>query len=142
MIQRIILAGLAVALLLAGPAQAKKPDAAYFQNQFDHYSKVIAELKAVDTTGACPHDIEAIRTWISQGQAYLANDKLDKIEPFLKRIGAQAEYVRAKVNRIQAESAAQEAEAKAAAAEQQLAEARAAHQAANPRMQALEAQGL
>ncbi len=47
-------------------------DAKYYQARFDSISRVIAELKGADINDELGQDIEVIRTWISQAQAYLA----------------------------------------------------------------------
>jgi len=123
-------------------AQAADKDAQYYQKQFDHWSKVIADLKEADITEQAGQDIEVIRTWISQAQAFLASDRLDEIDPLLKKIEAQAEYVRAKVKRLEAEDAAEEAEQLAKAAEAKAIKAKDAATAAKATMEQLEAEGL
>lgn len=123
-------------------ARAADKDAKYYQKQFDHWSKVIADLKEADITEQAGQDIEVIRTWISQAQAFLANDRLDEIEPLLRRIEAQAEYVRAKIKRLEAEDAAEEAEQLAKAAESQAIKAKDAADAAKATVEELEAKGL
>jgi hypothetical protein len=109
---RTIVGLMVVGLLVLGivGAQAAEKDAKYYQKQFTHWSKVIADLKEADVTEGAGQDIEVIRTWISQAQAFLASEKLDEIEPLLRRIEAQSEYVRAKITRLAAEDAADEAE--------------------------------
>lgn len=123
-------------------AQAADKDVKYYQKQFDHWSKVIADLKEADITEQAGQDIEVIRTWISQAQAFLASDRLDEIDPLLKKIEAQAEYVRAKVKRLEAEDAAEEAEQLAKAAESRAIKAKDAATSAKTTMEELEAKGL
>jgi hypothetical protein len=139
---RSLLLGLLMAVVVLGAASAGDKDAKYFQKQFDRWSKVIADLKEADVTEGAAQDIEMIRTWISQAQAFLANDRLDDIEPILKRIEAQAEYVRAKVNRLAAEDEAEDAESLAKSSEYKAQKAKAAADDADRKMRALEAKGL
>ena len=133
-----------VGLLVLGfvGAQAAEKDSKYYQKQFTHWSKVIADLKGADVTEGAGQDIEVIRTWISQAQAFLASDKLDEIEPLLRRIMAQAEYVRAKVTRLAAEDAADEAEELAKTAQAEAQDMKANADAAAKQLEELESQGL
>ena len=87
-------------------------------------------------------DVEIIRTWIGQAQAFVASDKLEEIEPILRKVEAQAEYAKAKINRLAAESAAEDAEDQAKIAEDDAQKVQAAAQAAEKRMRDLESQGL
>jgi hypothetical protein len=83
-----------------------------------------------------------IRTWISQAQAFLASEKLEEIEPLLRRIEAQAEYVRAKITRLSAEDAADEAEELAKTAQAEAQEIKQNADAAAQKLEKLESQGL
>ena len=138
----VIISALLLLMLSAGPAAAADKDAKYFQQQFNRLSKVIADLKEADVTEGAASDIELIRTWIGQAQAFLANDRIDDIEPIIKKIEAQAEYVRAKINRLAAEDAAEEAEALAKNGEEKANKAKAAADEAEKKMKDLEAKGL
>jgi succinylglutamate desuccinylase len=138
----VFLPALGLLALLAGPSGAADKDAKYFQQQFNRFSKVIADLKEADVTEGAASDIEMIRTWIGQAQAFLANDRIDDIEPIMKKIEAQAQYIRAKINRLAAESEAEEAEALASNAEELANKATKAADAAEEKMKALEAKGL
>jgi hypothetical protein len=129
-------------MLWAESASGKEKDAKYFEGEFNRLSKVIADLKKADTWEVATSEIELIRTWIGQAQAFLANDKLDPIESIVNRIEAQAEYIQARVDRTAAEKAAQQAEEQALAAEKQAQQATAATQAAEARIKELEAKGL
>jgi hypothetical protein len=133
-----------VGLLVLGfaVAQAAEKDAKYYQKQFTHWSKVIADLKEADVTEGAGQDIEVIRTWISQAQAFLANEKLEEIEPLLRRIEAQTEYVRAKVTRLAAEDAADEAEELAKTAQAEAQKMKENADAAAQKLEKLESQGL
>lgn len=133
-----------VGLLVLGfvGAQAAEKDAKYYQKQFTHWSKVIADLKEADVTEGAGQDIEVIRTWISQAQAFLASERLDEIEPLLRRIEAQAEYVRAKITRLAAEDAADEAEELAKTARAEAEKINAAANAAAKQLKELESKGL
>jgi capsule polysaccharide export protein KpsE/RkpR len=134
----LVMAGVGLLGLLA---QAKERDAAFYQKQFEQWSRAIAELKNADADGSLAADIELIRTWITQGQAFLAQEKLGAVDPLLLRIEAQVEYLRVKLDRISAENAAQEVEDQAAAMEKKVGETAAAAKAAEDRVQALESQG-
>jgi Spy/CpxP family protein refolding chaperone len=139
-----IVKALAVGLLVLGfmVAQAAEKDAKYYQKQFTHWSKVIADLKEADVTEGAGQDIEVIRTWISQAQAFLASEKLDEIEPLLRRIEAQAEYVRAKITRLAAEDAAEEAEELSKTAQAQAQTMKAKTDSAAKKLDELESKGL
>jgi len=137
---RVLVVGL---LVLGGVgAQAAEKNSKYYQKQFTHWSKVIADLKEADVTEGAGQDIEVIRTWISQAQAFLASEKLDEIEPLLRRIEAQAEYVRAKVTRLAAEDAADEAEELAKTAQAEALKMKANADTAAKHLEKLESQGL
>jgi hypothetical protein len=137
-----LLVGLLVGTFIVTSTGAEDKDAKYFENQFSRWSKVIADLKEADVTDQTGQDIEIIRTWIGKAQALLASDKLDEIESILKRIEAQATYIRAKINRLAAEDSAEEAEALAKSAEEQALKAKATAEDAERKMKALESQGL
>ena len=138
----VFLSALGLLALLAASAGAADKDAKYFQQQFNRFSKVIADLKAADVTEGTAGDIELIRTWIGQAQAFLANDRIKDIEPIMKKIEAQAEYVRAKINRLAAEDEAEEAETLAKNGEEKANLAKQAADEAEKKMKALEAKGL
>ncbi len=138
--KRVLLVVLGVGLL-GGLIQAKDRDAAFYQKQFEQWSRAIAELKNADTDGSLSADIELIRTWITQGQAFLAQEKTSAIDPLLLRVEAQVEYLRVKLDRISAENAAQESEDQAAAMEKQAEQMAAAAQAAEERVRELESRG-
>ena len=137
-----VLCGLWVLVMQLGSAAAADKNAKYFQEKFDHWSKVIADLKEADVSEGATQDIEMIRTWLGQSQAYLASEKLTDIEPILKKIEAQAEYIRAKVNRMAAEDAADESEALASSSQEQAQKAKQAADKAVAHMKQLEAKGL
>ena len=141
---RTIIGLMAIGLLVLGVmgAQAADKDAKYYQKQFTHWSKVIADLKEADVTEGVGQDIEVIRTWISQAQAFLASEKLDEIEPLLRRIEAQAEYVRAKITRLAAEDAADEAEELSKTAQAEAKKMKEDADAAAQKLEKLESQGL
>ena len=131
-----------LAMAAAAGAWAAEKDAAYYQKQFERWSAVIADLKGADMTGVAGQDIEVIRTWIGQAQAFLASDKLSDIEPLLLRIEAQVEYVRTRIDRAAADAAAKLAEEAAATAEKGAQEATAAAEAAEAKVKELESKGL
>lgn len=141
---RTIIGLMVVGLLVLGVvgAQAADKDAKYYQKRFTHWSKVIADLKEADVTEGVGQDIEVIRTWISQAQAFLASEKLDEIEPLLRRIEAQSEYVRAKITRLSAEDAADEAEELSKTAQAEATQMKADADAAAQKLDKLESQGL
>lgn len=127
-----------VGLALGGQARSNRD----YAKQFDHWSRIIADLKSADVSEGAAQDIELIRTWIGQAQAFLASEKFEQIDRLLRRIEAQAAYCRAKINRLAAEDAAEEAETLARNAEQQAESARQAADAAEARVKELEAKGL
>ena len=122
--------------------EARAEDSRKYTKQLEHWSQVVADLKSADVTEEVARDIELIRTWIGQAQAFLASEKFEKIDRLLKRIEAQAIFCRAKINRLEAEQQADQAEEQAAALEKKAAEIRARADAAEKKMRQLESQGL
>ena len=102
----------------------------------------MVELQKADTTGTMAKEIEMIRTLVSQGQAFVAADKLDDIDPLLERAGAFELYIRAVLNRMEATAAAEAAEAQAVEAEKLAQESKAQADATEARFNELEAAGL
>ena len=141
---RILALALALAAGLAstGEGRAEEREAAWYEQQFQRWTGVLAQLKEQDTAGSATQDIEVIRTWLGQAQAFLASERLEEIDPLLERIGAQAEFAEALIKRLQAERDLRDAEARARTAEVMAQEARKAADAAVLRQQKLEAKGL
>jgi hypothetical protein len=133
---------LCLAALCAVPAGATEKNAKYYQDKFESFSQLIGELKTADAKAELTGDIEVIRTFISQGQALLAAEKFEAIDPVLERIVAQAGFVRAKLDRLTADRAAAAAEKKAADAEAAAAEAKRLADEAEQKNKQLEDQGL
>ncbi len=123
-------------------AAAAQRDAKQYQKEFDQWSKEIANLREADTSRSASQDIEIIRTWIGQAQAYLASDKMEEIDPLLTKIKAQVEYIRAKITRVEIEKQALQVEQQAGETETQAAKIKKAVGAALAREKELEAQGL
>lgn len=133
---------LIVAALCTVPVWAGDKGTKYYQDKFVTFSQLIAQLKTADTKGEVTSDIEVIRTFIGNGQALLAADKLDAIEPVIERIVAQAGYVQARLDRLKADRAALAAEKQAKEAEAAAAEAKRFADEAEQKNKQLEDQGL
>ncbi len=129
----------ALALVVAATLAKEGVD---FRKKLDGFSQAIADLNEADVTAVASRDIELIRSWINQAQAFLASDKAEEVNRLLQRIEAQAEYVKARIDRAAAEDAADEAQAAAESAEEQAGRARQAADAAEARQKELEGLGL
>jgi hypothetical protein len=131
-----------VAALSAVPAMAGDKNAMYYQGKFEAFSQLIADLKTADAAAEVAGDIEVIRTFIGQGQALLAAEKIEAIDPVLERIVAQASFVRARLDRLSADRAAAAAEKQASEAEAKATEAKRLAEEAAQKNKQLEEQGL
>ena len=132
----------AVALLLAATVVWAAGTSTEYQKQFEHWSQTISELGRHGQSAKTSNDIELMRTWLGQGQALLANEKFEQIDPLLVRIGALAEYVEARHARLDADEAAQRAEQQAKQSEDRAEAAQRAADAAATKMTQLEKRGL
>ncbi len=129
-------------LCFAAFSRAKDKTAADYQKEFEGWTKRLVALEKADTTGASKQDIEMIRTLVGQGQAFVASDKLDAVEPLMARADALGGLIEARSARIEQEAKTKKAEALASDAEAKAAEAKAKADAAEKRRQELEAMGL
>ena len=125
-----------------GSAGADEKSAADYQKEFASWSSKVVELDTKDTGGAVAKERELIRTLVSQGQAYLASEKIGKIAPLMEQAGALESLAKARLVRLATEAQAREAESAASQADQQAKEAEAAADAVENRYNELEAQGL
>lgn len=138
-----VVTGAFLAVVLACSwTQAAERDPKYYQQQFDQWSKEIANLRESDKARSASQDIEIIRTWIGQAQAYLASERLEEIDPLLTKIKAQVMYVQSKIGRVAVEKQAQKVGQQANDTEAEAAKIKEAAEAAVAREKELEAQGL
>ena len=131
-----------MALVLTSSADAQDKDAASYQKAIEQWGAQLAELSKLDAAGGASEKIEAIRSLLGQGQAYLATEKLEQVDGLLQRADALALFVRAHTARVAKEKVAEDAQKQAAAAEQAAQEAKARLEATVARRDELEAQGL
>lgn len=133
---------LAVGILTGARAQADDRDAAYYTSAFEKLGTSLAETQTADTTNVAATDVERVRTLVGQGQAFVANDKLDEVAPILERAQVVARFARTKVERVGAEARAADATAAAVAAEKAAAEVKAQADAMTAKAKELEARGF
>ena len=126
---------------LVGSAQASKATESEARQQLDGWSQRIVALSAKET-GKTAGDIERLRSLLSQGQAFVASEKLSSVGPVLERMDALEGYVQSKQARLAQEGKAAAADAALKAAQTRLAEITAAASAAKKTMDKLEAKGL
>ncbi len=131
-----------VLLLGLTTAQAADKEPAAYQKDFEGWSSTVAQLQKADTGGVTGTEIEMIRTLVSQGQAFLAGDKLDAIDPLLMRAEAIAWFVRSKHRRLKLEAQANAMEAQAAKTQGEAVAIKTAADTVEARFEKLEAQGL
>lgn len=130
-------------LLGAGSlAQAEERTAAHYQQVLEQWSGTVAELSSMDTSRAATQEVERIRSLLSQGQAFLASEKTEQIDPILERVEAISVHTRARLTRLDLEAKAAEADALAKTAEASARESTDAANAMNARFDELEAKGL
>jgi hypothetical protein len=138
-----IVAVLAIACLASSLALAgKSKSASDYQKDFETWTKRLVELQKADVKGVAAQEIEMIRTLITQSQAFVASDKLEQIEPLMRRAQLTADLVEARLKRVAAEDVAAKAEQAAVSAEKAADEAQAGADAAEKRKTDLESQGL
>ena len=141
---RLIALGIALiaALVVIGPAGAEQQDESSYQKAFETWNQDLAALEGEDSLGSAKQTIASIRTLVGQGQAYLASEKLDAIEPLLERARALSALAGFQIERAKGEAEAAEAEATAEKAEQEAKAATDATDAVQKRYDELEKQGL
>jgi pantothenate kinase-related protein Tda10 len=131
----------ALVLGLSTMARADKGSADY-QKMFEQWSVSIAEIQKTDTRAAVIRETETLRTLLGQAQAFQANDKLEEIEPIEERMVVLIRYAKVKVQRVEAERRAAEAENLARGAAKEAEQAKMDADAVVARYSALEKQGL
>ncbi|MFC1609493.1 hypothetical protein ACFL6C_00915 [Myxococcota bacterium] len=142
-LHRSIVAAFATLMVLtASSAGAEERDKSFYQKELESWSSVVVELQQLDATKESSQEIERIRNLVSQGQAFLAAEKLEEIDPVLERSAALAALARARSERIAIEAKANEIEAVAQQIEAEAQAARVAAAAAEKRYEELEAKGL
>ena len=117
-------------------------DEAYFQKHFARLSTMAAELTAADTVRIATKEIQTISTLIGQGQAFLANERLDKIDFLIDRADALVSLIRVKFRRHNLDVQAGQAETEAEAEEKVAAAAKAAADTVEARYNELDKEGL
>ena len=95
-----------------------------YQKILERWSQGLPELQKSDT-GETAKEIALIRSWIGQAQAYVANEKFEKIDPLLERIETMVKFVRARQDRVKIESALKGAKRSLAELKQTIAKTRA-----------------
>lgn len=142
--RKLVLAAstLAMSLLIGARAHADDRDAAFYTSAFEKLGTSLAQTQTADSTSIAATDVERVRTLIGQGQAFVANDKLDEAAPILERAQVIARYARTKVERVGAEARAAEAAAIAQAADKAAADVKAQADAMSAKAKELEARGF
>jgi hypothetical protein len=102
----------------------------------------VVDLEKRDDDKVSAKEIETIRTLIGQGQAFLANEKLEKIDPLLERAEALVPLARARQSRVELERKADQAEREAVDAEGRANESKEKADATEQRYNELEEKGL
>ncbi len=137
-----VVAGLACAIVGLGTPNLSRAEEKSNQKKFEQWTKTLAELEKLDTNKIVTQDMQMIRTWITQSQALAASDKGDEIAPIEKKVEAQAEYAKAKIERDAMERKAAEAEASAKQEEEKAKQITESANAMEQKMKELEAKGL
>ncbi len=136
---------LAITIFVGSPAVAEGEvphDEAYFQKHFARLSTAAADLTAADTVRIATKQIQTISTLVGQGQAFLANERLDKIDFLINRGDALVSLVRVKFRRHNLDVQAGKAESEALAAEEIARKATAAADEVEARFNELEQGGM
>lgn len=124
----------------SGLAKERSPDE--YRALFQQWTSRLAQVQKADQSRSALSELEQIRTLIGQAQAFLANDKLDEIEPIAEHAEVLLGFAANKVERVNSAAAADAAEAKAKALETKAISLRAEADAAQKRYDELESQGL
>ncbi len=109
-------------LLLAGAAQAAQPAA---QEKLRQYTVLAQKLEAADEGKRFVEDVGTLRAWLSEAQAFLAQEEDEAASRALSRIAVQSRLIEALLERAKAEDAARQAHERADVVEKDLADARA-----------------
>lgn len=143
---RAILCGALMTAMAAGSLAAEEReverDEAFYQKSFEQLAATVVDLEKRDDDKVSAKDIETIRTLIGQGQAFLANEKLEKIDPLLERAEALVPLARARQSRVELERKADQAEREAVDAEGRANESKEKADATEQRYNELEEKGL
>lgn len=146
MAARAILCGALMTAMAAGSLAAEEReverDEAFYQKSFEQLAATVVDLEKRDDDKVSAKDIETIRTLIGQGQAFLANEKLEKIDPLLERAEALVPLARARQSRVELERKADQAEREAVDAEGRANESKEKADATEQRYNELEEKGL
>lgn len=135
----------AVALLtviLIRPLVAGEDERSNLEAALEQRSSTLAKLVAGDTDGSGAAHIEKIRSWIGQGQAYLASEDYDRVQRILNRVDALTGFVQALEARVVAKRAAEKVEMEAKSAVEMADAASAEAKRLADRYAELEAKGL
>jgi hypothetical protein len=127
---------------LAAEEREVERDEAFYQKSFEQLAATVVDLEKRDDDKVSAKDIETIRTLIGQGQAFLANEKLEKIDPLLERAEALVPLARARQSRVELERKADQAEREAVDAEGRANESKEKADATEQRYNELEEKGL
>lgn len=136
-----LMTAMAAANLAAGEREVER-DEAFYQKTFEQLAASVVDLEKRDVDKVSAEEIETIRTLIGQGQAFLANEKLKKIEPLLERAEALVPLARARQSRVELERKADQAEREAVEAEGRANESKEKADATEQRYNELEEKGL
>lgn len=142
---RTILFGVLFTSLLGAAALAadkEERDEQFYQKSFETLATKIAGLEKADKDKVAAKEIETIRTLVGQGQAFLANEKLKKIDPLLDRAEALVPLAKARQRRVDLDRQAEQAESEAIESETRAGEAKAAADETEQRYNDLESKGL
>jgi hypothetical protein len=128
--------------MVLGSVSLADDELSKYEAELERRSGEVAKLVAGDTDGSAAESIEKIRSWIGQGQAYLANDEPERVERILERVDALAGLVRAIEDRVVAEREAERLEHEAKSVEASADAATAEAKRLADRYAELEAKGL
>lgn len=137
---RSILVCILVAGCMASAGLVLAQSAPSYQAQLEKWTGMVAELQRKDE-GETAGDIELIRSWIGQGQALVASDKLEQVGPLIERVQALSQYVAVKQLRLVAEGEATATEKKAKDMQTAAQKAQKAASQSHARMKELESAG-
>lgn len=88
---------------------ARADEALNYQKTLEKWSQVVPDLEK-SNTGETAKQIALIRSWIGQAQAFVANDKFEKVDPILARVEAMVMFVGVRQDRIKKENSIKDAE--------------------------------
>src|SRR5688572_29961750 len=106
----IVAVGAAAIVSFIAAARAEDRSEADYQKLFGEWSASIAEIQKADAMKSVTRETEQLRALLSQAQAFLASEKTDEIGPIEERVAVLIRYAKHKVQRMDAESRAADAE--------------------------------